>query len=346
LNTQQRSDLRQYLAKLDTRERKEFTRLATELRTKAQQAKAKEANRPVEWFLLDLLTRRENTSPPAIVIGVDRTRCIVRIDGEDRDVKVSLNATDIAPGDEVNLHNDAVVEVLPRRTTLMRKETGGQRLIAANIDLVLVVVSVVSPPLHPRLIDRYLAAINNGGASAAVVLNKSDLGISEEDQCAIDIYKSVVPVFTTSAEVKNGIRDLREFIQGKITALVGHSGVGKSSLLNALIDDRIADTGTVSGDTGKGRHTTTRSTLHERKGLRILDTPGIREFAVHFDDPFEVVEGFSEIARVGAMCRFSDCLHVKDRECAVVQAVRSGTIHPDRYDSYRKLLYESFPSLK
>lgn len=345
MNAQQKTELRTHLAKLDARERKECTRLAAELRTKAQDAKAKEANRPVEWFLLDLLVRRENMSPPAVVIGVDRTQCIVRIDGEDIAVRSLRDGTEVAPGDEVVIYNDAISEVLTRRTTLMRKETGGQRLIAANVDLVLVVVSVVSPPLHPRLIDRYLAAINNGGAEAAVVINKSDLGINEEDQSAIDIYTKVVPVFTTSAEDKNGIADLREFIKARITALVGHSGVGKSSLLNALIGDRIAETGTVSFDTGKGQHTTTRSTLHELNGLRILDTPGIREFAVHFEDPFEVVEGFSEIARIGGACRFSDCLHIKDRDCAVIKAVRSGAIHEDRYESYRKLLAESFPAL-
>ena len=297
--------------------------------------------------MLDLLIkseeRIEREKNRAIVIGVDRTQCIVRIQGEDKAVKTVM--TDLAAGDQVLINNEMITEILPRTTTLMRKETGGQRLIAANIDLVLVVVSVVSPPLHPRLIDRYLAAINNGGADAAVVLNKSDLGISDEDQKAIEIYKKVVPVFTTSAEDKNGIDDLKEFIKGKVTALVGHSGVGKSSLLNALIDEHVADTGTVSEDTGKGRHTTTRSTLHEHNELRILDTPGIREFAVHFDDPFEIAQGFSEIARIAEACRFSDCLHIKDLDCAVLQAVRAGAIDKGRYDSYRKLLAESFPAV-
>lgn len=342
MNIEQKSELKEKLAALDARERKEVIRKAAQLRSKSQTAGAKEAGRPVEWFMLHLLTKAEAQGPVGVVIGVDRTRCIVRIDGLDTACRAPEG---LAPGDEVRVHDDAVIETLPRRTTLYRKETGGSRLIAANVDVILVVVSVVSPRLHPRLIDRYLAAIQLGGAEAGICLNKSDLGISEEDQHAIDTYRTIVPLFETSAECGKGIEELRQFIGGKLAAFVGHSGVGKSSLLNALLGREVAAAGTVSGDTGKGRHTTTRSTLHEDSGLRILDTPGIREFAVKFDSPDEVVAGFSEIDRMGQACRYSDCLHLDGDDCAVLQAVDNGAIHVERYESYRKLLAEAFPNL-
>jgi ribosome biogenesis GTPase / thiamine phosphate phosphatase len=343
LNTEQKTELKERLATLDARARKDLIRQAATLRGRSQVTGAKEAKRPVEWFMLHLLQKEENRGPLGIVIGVDRTRCIVRMGGEDRPCRAPEG---LAPGDQVHIANDAVTEVLPRRTTLMRKEGGSHRLIAANVDVVVVVVSVVAPPLHPRLIDRYLAAIQQGGADAAVCLNKSDLGISEEDELAIDTYRTIVPVFETSAEAGRGLAGVREFLGDRLSVFVGHSGVGKSSLLNALIEEPVAAAGTVSEDTGKGRHTTTRSTLHESAGLRILDTPGIREFGVGFESPREVAEGFVEIARLGEACRYPDCLHLEEsRFCAVREGLQFGAIRQERYESYVKLLAEAFPRL-
>ncbi len=340
LNTEQRVELKERLAALDARARKDLIRRASSLRYSAQATEAKEAKRPVEWFMLHLLIKTEDNNPLGVVVGVDRTRCIVRVDG----LEVACKAPEgLAPGDSVRVANEAVTEVLPRRTTLHRKEVGGSRLIAANVEVVVVVVSVVAPPLHARLIDRYLAAIQQGGAEPAVCLNKADLGVSEEDAEAIAIYRGIVPVFQTSAERGQGIEDLRQFLGSRMSALVGHSGVGKSSVLNAVLASRVAEAGTVSDDTGKGRHTTTRSTLHEVGGLRLLDTPGIREFAVAFESPREVVAGFAEISRIGAACRYADCLHVSESSCAVRAAVKSGSIRNERYESYLKLLSEAFP---
>jgi ribosome biogenesis GTPase len=342
LNSEQRVELKERLAALDARARKDLIRQASNLRHRAQATEAKESKRPVEWFMLHLLIKAEDNDPLGVVVGVDRTRCIVRVDG----VEVACRAPEgLAPGDSVRVGNDAVTEVLPRRTTLHRREVGGSRLIAANVEVVVVVVSVVAPPLHPRLIDRYLAAIQQGGAEAAVCVNKADLGVSEEDEEAIAIYRGIVPVFQTSAECGQGIEDFRAFLGSRMSALVGHSGVGKSSVLNALLGSKVAEAGTVSDDTGKGRHTTTRSTLHEAGGLRLLDTPGIREFAVAFESPDEVAAGFAEISRVAPACRYPDCLHVAGNACAVRDAVRSGSIRSERYESYLKLLAEAFPSL-
>jgi ribosome biogenesis GTPase len=342
LNTEQRVELRQKLAALDARARKDLIRQASSLRQRAQATETKEAKRPVEWFMLHLLTKAEAQDPVGVVVGVDRTRCIVRVD----DTELACRAPEgLAPGDAVRVANESVTEVLPRFTTLHRKEVGGARLIAANVEVVVVVVSVVAPPLHPRLIDRYLAAINRGGAAGAICLNKADLGVSREDEEAIAMYRGIVPVFETSAGSGLGIAELREFLGNRLAALVGHSGVGKSSVLNALLEMDAAEAGSVSDDTGKGRHTTTRSTLHEMAGLRLLDTPGIREFAVAFESPHEVSAGFAEIDRVGASCRFADCLHVSGNSCAVRRAVTMGTIRSERYESYLKLLEEAFPDV-
>lgn len=326
---------------MDARTRKQLIRDASHLRSASQQSGAKESNRPVEWFMLHLLQKEETTAPVGIVVGVDRTQCVVRLNGSDLTCR---GVEGIAPGDRVRVSATEVVEVLPRTTTLHRREGKVSRLLAANVEVVVIVVSVVAPPLHPRLIDRYLAAIELGGARPAVCVNKADLGISTEEDLALSLYEGIVPLFKTSAEAGLGIGELRDFLGSRMAALVGHSGVGKSSLLNALMDAPAAAAGTVSSDTGKGRHTTTRSTLHESQGLRLLDTPGIREFAVDFESPADVALGFSEIARVSASCQFADCLHVKDQGCAVAIAVRTGAIKRERYQSYLKLLAESFPA--
>ena len=338
LNNHQKTELKELLSQLDARARKELISRASAMRGKYQTANDRLGHRPIEWFMLELLSAQEPSGPTGVVIGVDKTQCVVRIESEEI---VARTKVEVAPGDEVCVVDGAVSQVMERRTTLVRS---GQ-LVAANVDVFVVVVSVVSPPLHPRLIDRYLAAIQQGGATAALCLNKSDLGVSDEDERAIDTYRSILPIFETSAECGRGICELREFLGARLCALVGHSGVGKSSLLNALVGRSIAEAGRVD-DVGKGRHTTTRSTLHEINGLRILDTPGIREFVMRFDSPYDVAEGFVEIARMGAACQYSDCLHLSgSRSCAVLEGVHYGAIRRERYDSYVKLLAESFPSV-
>jgi ribosome biogenesis GTPase len=225
-----------------------------------------------------------------------------------------------------------------------------QLAIVANVDVVVVVVSCSEPPLHPRLIDRYLAAIWRGGAEPVIVLNKIDLHEDSEslskDRVKLDPYRELgIPIVEASTiDAEAGARaatELAELLSGKLAVFVGHSGVGKSSLVNAMLPHAQADTGQTSRSSGKGRHTTTASTLHEGAGVRLIDTPGVRSFGVDFRTPEEIAECFPEFPRG---CRYSGCRHVDEAGCVVLEGVRSGQINRPRYLSYRRLLDDAFPS--
>lgn len=345
------------MADLPAKERKEIGRLATERRAQAQKDKrSPRARWDVEQWTLHLL--QEFAAPPATVgtvINVARERCRVRIDGQDHECTLAREVaerqqTALAPGDEVVLERYGegmrVREVRERRTVLTRQDPinrNRERAIVANVDVVIVVVSVVAPPLHPRLIDRYLSAILRGGARAMVVVNKTDLHETEEglqrDLAKLDPYVEIgIPVYPVSTSTGQGIERVREALEGVTCAFVGHSGVGKSSLLAALVPSSGAEVGSVSGHTGKGRHTTTSSELVEADGMRIIDTPGVREFFVEFRTPADVAEAFPDL--IVGRCRFGDCLHREEPGCVVREAVREGRVPRARYGMYRRLLAE------
>lgn len=260
----------------------------------------------------------------------------------------------VVTGDQVRLtargETMIVSEVLPRRTFLSRPDPHDKSrtlAIVANVDVIVVVVSAKTPALHPRIIDRYLIAIRQGGAEAMVVLNKADLS---EDLAAdlprLDPYREMgVPVCAVSTETGLGIAELKQALAGKTCAFVGHSGVGKSSLLNAILPEAAARVSEVSDRWKKGRHTTTASALYESDAIRIVDTPGVRQFALDFESPEEVAEAFEEFAHAGP-CRFANCLHTEEPGCAVTEAVRLGTIPRVRYDSYRRILAPWAPTLQ
>lgn len=235
-------------------------------------------------------------------------------------------------------------EVLSRRTVLSRPDPltpHQERLIAANIDLVVNVVSVKSPPLRVRLIDRYLIAIMRGGAAAAICVNKADLLEPHELGEALktlEVYGALdVPVIACSTRTGEGLDALRDLLRGKTCALVGHSGVGKSSILNAL-DERLK---IATGDLhkrGTGRHTTTASTLHDLgDDTYVIDTPGIREFGLWDIKPDELRDYFPDFAEAAEFCRFNDCTHLHEPRCEVKERVARGEISPARYDTYIRL---------
>lgn len=357
LNSEQRNELRHRLAELPAKERREITRHATERRAQVQKDKRNPRARwDVEQWTLHLL--QESSAPPAsvgVVVNVARERCRVRIEGQDHECTLSREVaerqqTALAPGDEVVLEpygeGYRVREVRERRTVLTRLDPinrNRERAIVANVDVVVVVVSVVAPPLHPRLIDRYLSAILRGGARAMVVVNKTDLHESEaelrKDLAKLDPFVEIgIPVFAVSTATEVGIERVREALEGVTCAVVGHSGVGKSSLLAALVPSSRAEAGAVNAQTGKGRHTTTSSELVEADGLRIIDTPGVREFSVEFRSAAEVGEAFPDL--VVGRCRFGDCLHREEPGCVVREAVREGRVPRARYAMYRRLLAE------
>lgn len=259
------------------------------------------------------------------------------------------SSPDLAVGDEAEVERRGdvymVLGVKRRRTKLSRPDPDKSRqemVIVANIDWVVVVVSVKSPPLHPRLIDRYLMAVQRGGAKMAIAVNKLDLLETPEERAEelskLAPYRSIgVPVVLCSAALGEGRAELLDLLRGSLSAFVGHSGVGKSSLLNALKPDLGLQVGAVSEGYGRGTHTTTASTLWELDDdTRVIDTPGIRSFGLWDISEEEVPWYFPEFAQAGR-CKFRDCTHTHEPQCAVKEAVESGAISEERYDTYLRI---------
>ena len=291
------------------------------------------------------------TAADGIVLGLASGRCRIFAGGRELDCLVPTDIAKrqrsaIAVGDRVIAEPAAeglwrIREILPRRTLLSRPDPGQperERLIAANIDVAAVVVSVKSPPLRIRLIDRYLIAIMRGGAQAAICVNKIDLVDDRSALVALDVYRSLdVPLILCSSRTGEGLDALRELLRGKLSAFVGHSGVGKSSLLNAL-DERLR---LATGDLhkqGTGRHTTTTSTLFDLGDeTYVIDTPGIREFGLWDIAPDELREYFPDFLEAAEWCRFNDCTHLHEPACEVKARVERAEINPARYETYARL---------
>lgn len=236
----------------------------------------------------------------------------------------------------------AVVERLPRGTELTRPDARGRaEVLAANIDQ-LVVVCAPEPPADPFIIDRYLAAAEVMGAGALVVRNKSELE-GENAPDGLDEYRAAsYPVLRVSAHAGNGLDALRAALASHRSLLVGQSGVGKSSLLNALVPGLGVATANISSATGEGKHRTTATSLHSLPGGgELLDSPGVRDFAPALADPRLAAAGFREIMTAADDCRFSNCRHMREPGCAVKAAVDAGTFSARRYESYRRLLRQA-----
>lgn len=287
-----------------------------------------------------------NRDAAAVVINVASGRCRVFRDGREIDCIVpaeiaARQKSALAVGDRVLLDDASpprLAEILPRRTLLSRPDPLNprlQRLIAANIDVVANVVSIKSPPLRPRLIDRFLIAIQRGGAEPLIVVNKIDLG---GDLTPLRVYEELgIPVIPCSTKTGEGLDALRAALSGKMSAFVGHSGVGKSSILNALDEKLRIATGELHRR-GTGRHTTTSSTLHDLGGgTLIIDTPGIRELGLWDLTPRTLRESFPEFDEPAELCRFNDCTHLHEPQCEVKERVESGRINAARYDAYVRL---------
>jgi len=200
---------------------------------------------------------------------------------------------------------------------------------------------VKAPPLRPRLIDRFLIAIQRGGARPVICVNKIDLLEPPEREAELrrlDVYRDLgVPVVGCSTRTGEGLAELRGAVLGKLSALVGHSGVGKSSILNAL-DERLTLATNTLHKRGTGRHTTTASTLYDCGGdTYLIDTPGIREFGLWDLDRDSLRDYFPEFEEPAESCRFTDCTHVHEPVCEVKRRVEEGTLNRARYETYLRL---------
>lgn len=235
-----------------------------------------------------------------------------------------------------------ILTVEPRRTQLCRATAKKMHPIAANVDQVVVVGSADAPPLKTSLIDRYLVSASAGLMTAVVCINKIDLdkrGIVPE---VLDRYRRIgYAVVATSTRTGAGIDALRRLLLGKSSVMAGQSGVGKSSLLNAVQPGLGLRVGEVSRETEKGRHTTTTAQLLRLDaGGYVVDTPGIRAFELAMIPVSEIEAHFVEFDRHIANCKFANCTHVHEVGCAVRAAVERGEIHPDRHASYVRIFKE------
>jgi ribosome biogenesis GTPase len=258
----------------------------------------------------------------------------------------------LAVGDEVTLSRDArgsgwaITDVLERRSALSRKNPGrtrGERVIAANVDQVVVVFALRKPEPHVAMLDRFLVVAEANALAAHVVVNKLDLASPDEAHEIFGTYETIgYPLHLTSCKTGEGIDALRDALRGRTSALTGPSGVGKSSLLNALYPGLALRVGEISQSVNKGRHTTVGAFLHPLPGGGyVVDTPGLREIGLWGVPSRGLDSCFPEIRALRDECRFGDCSHLTEPECAVREALENGAITPARYESYQKLLGEA-----
>jgi ribosome biogenesis GTPase / thiamine phosphate phosphatase len=238
-----------------------------------------------------------------------------------------------------------VEEVAPRRSELVRAGLRGRKakVVAANVDLAVIVTSLVRPPLRTELVDRFLVLAGVSDLDRLVVANKLDLpqADAEAERLESHLGASGIPVLRTCALSGVGVEPLGARLRGRTSVLMGPSGVGKSSLLNAIFPGLELRTGDVGKKTGGGRHTTVGARLIPLPGGgSVVDTPGFSDVAAWAPEPGEVATTFPEIAERAEGCRFRGCTHLHEPGCAVREALDDGEIPPARFESYRRLILE------
>lgn len=249
----------------------------------------------------------------------------------------------IVCGDYITWHhnehgNASVIDLLPRTNALTRPGYRGRpRTIAANIDQ-LVIVNSWLPETSWNLVDRYLIAAQQLNATAVIVMNKSDLAeehATEADHQAMKTYQEIgYPVLEMNAHSGEGIAELQSLMNNKTSIFSGRSGVGKSSIANKILPDLDITVGIIS-DSGEGKHTTTTATLYQLpSGGYLIDSPGVRDYALGDIDPQHLSDGYIEFSDYIERCRFNNCTHNHEPGCAVRKAVKEGSISNERYQRY------------
>ena len=280
-------------------------------------------------------------------------QAIVR-DPQDNQVQVHIRRTidSVVCGDDVQFYPPSspessdlgVIELVEERQSVLTRPDfyDGVKPIAANIDQIIIVSSIV-PTLSPHIIDRYIVACEDVHITPIIVINKVEL-LDDEDFAIVEemtqVYRDIgYQVLYTSCKANIGIIQLADLLVDKISVFVGQSGVGKSSLVNALLPESEELVGDVSANSGLGQHTTTAAKLIPfAKGGELIDSPGVREFALWHLPEEQITQGFIEFREYLGGCKFRDCKHRDDPGCLLRQAVEHGDIDPERFASYHKIL--------
>ncbi|HXS57544.1 MAG TPA: ribosome small subunit-dependent GTPase A [Hanamia sp.] len=258
----------------------------------------------------------------------------------------------IAVGDLVDIDKEegeesiVITKIHDRKNYITRQSPHNKHLhhiVAANLDQSILLATLKEPKTSTGFIDRFLVASEAYHVPAIIVFNKSDLYKTKEKEKfeqIKSIYEKIgYPVYSMSIQEKTGISQVKELLKNKTTLLSGHSGVGKSSFINIIFPENNLKTQEVSGWSGKGLHTTTFAEMFDLPfGGKIIDTPGMREFAMMDIEPHELSHYFPEMKSLLNNCRFNNCMHIEEPGCAIKTAVEENKISPERYISYLNIL--------
>lgn len=267
-------------------------------------------------------------------------------------VRSAAETLKLAVGDDVMLeHSDggtdwSIAEILPRRSALARRAPGGgqgERIVVANVDQVVVMFAAAKPEPHLRMLDRFLVIAEGNDLTARIIVNKIDLVEPDAARERFQIYERAgYPVHYVSVKGHLGLTDLQPAFAACRTVITGPSGVGKSSMLNAIFPGAGLRVGAISESVNKGRHTTVGAIMLPLPGDAgyVIDTPGLREVGLWALPPEHLDRCFPEMRALSAECRYADCRHVAEPECAVIAGVGAGVVSAERYDSYCRLLDE------
>lgn len=277
-----------------------------------------------------------------------RIRC--RIRGRLR-LKGVRSTNPVVVGDEVACMADeqgdwTITDISPRRNYVIRRASNLSKeshIIAANVDRALLMVTLFSPVTAREFVDRFLVTCEAYKVPVMIVLAKADMlseAAGEADDFVQTYERAGYEIIRLSSLTGEGVDRVRELLRGRTTLLSGNSGVGKSTLIGSLLPDAEVRTGEISDSHGKGRHTTTFSTMYPIDGGYIIDTPGIKGFGLIDIDDAELCRYFPEMMRLAPECRFYNCTHTHEPGCAVREAVERGEVAWSRYESYLKILDE------